>query len=456
MKVLSIIEATTVTGPAKNLLNFCRLMQSSEFAIQGKPLVEVSIVTFDRPVSQPGAIATGQNTVGPNAFVTAARGMGISVDVINERFRFDPAVINQLRTIVARRAPDVLQTHMIKSHFLVKLAGLGRTHPWIAYHHGYTSTDKKMLAYNQLNRWSLPSADRVITVCKAFAKQLTGAGVRAERISVCHNSVRAPRRISADEQRALREQFQIADDERVIVSVGRLSREKGHEDLVQAIASVREMDPALKFKVLLVGDGPERERLENIAKNLQLHEEIVFVGHVSDVAPFYAIADVVALPSHSEGSPNVLLEAMAAGIPVVATAVGGVPEIAVSGENALLVPARRPRQFAGALLKISSEPDWAEKLATNATIRAREFSPEAYAHRMMQIYKQVTEPQIEAVATADWRASVPLAIPRPSSWSIDRKRDACAQVTIDPVATTTPRGLPARGPRFASGTDTST
>ena len=400
MKVLSIIEATTVTGPAKNLLNFCRLMQSCEFAVDGKPSVEVSIVTFDRGVSESS----------PSAFVIAAREMGITVDVINERFRFDPSVISQLRTIVARRAPDVIQTHMIKSHFLVKLTGLGNAHPWIAYHHGYTSTDKKMLAYNQLNRWSLRSAERVITVCAAFSKQLTRAGVRPERISVCHNSVKAPRRISPPEQRALRKKFQISDNERVIVSVGRLSREKGHEDLVQAIASVREMDPTLKFKVLLVGDGPELQQLESRTADLRLNEEIVFVGHVSDVTPFYSIADVLALPSHSEGSPNVLLEAMAAGIPVVATAVGGVPEIAVSGENALLVPARHPHEFAEALLQILNEQDLAEKLAANATIRAREFSPEAYAHRMIHIYKQVSETRMGSGSSSPRRFSHPVAI----------------------------------------------
>jgi glycosyltransferase involved in cell wall biosynthesis len=119
----------------------------------------------------------------------------------------------------------------------------------------------------------------------------------------------------------------------VIVSIGRLSREKGHDDLVHAIAGVREMDPGLKFKVLLVGDGPEREHLEATVADLRLSNEILFVGHVSDVAPFYSIADVMALPSHSEGSPNVLLEAMAAGIPSVATEVGGVPEIADGGKG---------------------------------------------------------------------------------------------------------------------------
>ena len=381
MKVLSIIEATTVTGPAKNLLKFCRLMQSPAFASDGKPLLEVSIVTFVRGAAEQDS--------SPNAFIEAAREAGITVDVINERFRFDPSVIKQLRAIVTRRAPDLIQTHMIKSHFLVKLAGLNKKLPWIAYHHGYTSTDGKMLVYNQLNRWSLPSANRVISVCGAFSEQLTRAGVRANQISVCHNSVEAPRQISHDEQRALKQKLEIAGNERVIVSVGRLSREKGHADLVQAIASMREMDPTLKFKVLFVGDGPERESLETTVNDLRLKDEIVFVGHISDVAPFYSIADVMALPSHSEGSPNALLEAMVAGIPSVATAVGGVPEIATSGRNALLVTAQQPLEFADALLTILTERDLAEKLATNATMRAHQFSPEAYAQSLMEIYEEL-------------------------------------------------------------------
>ena len=379
MKILSIIEATTVTGPAKNLLNFCRLMQTPEFAVDGKPLVEVSIVTFHRGAS-------------PNAFVAAAREIGVTVDVINERFPFDRLIINQLREIVARRQPDVIQTHMIKSHFLVKLAGLHKENPWIAYHHGYTSTDAKMLVYNQLNRWSLPSADRMITVCDAFAKQLARAGVRRERISVCHNSVKPPRAVSTDEQQTLRAKFQIAHDERLIVSVGRLSREKGHSDLVNAIALMREMDPALKFKLLLVGDGPERENLQTTVRDLRLNEEVIFAGHVIDVAPFYSIADVLALPSHSEGSPNVLLEAMAAGLPIVATAVGGVPEIATSGENALLTAPHQPQEFAVALLAVLIDPAVAEKLASSAITRAREFSPEAHALQLICIYQDVTEP----------------------------------------------------------------
>jgi glycosyltransferase involved in cell wall biosynthesis len=381
MKILSIIEATTVTGPAKNLLNFCRLMRSPEFYRDGAPQIEVSIVTFDRVAGNRDATA--------NAFVAAARDSGITVDVITERFRFDRAVIKQLRGIVARRAPDVIQTHMIKSHFLVKLSGLGKQYPWIAYHHGYTSTDLKMQFYNQLNRWSLPSADLVIAVCGEFANQLAATGVQKDRIRVSHNAVNPPRIISSDERLSLRERLGIAGGEKVLVAVGRLSREKGHADLIESIALLRAAEPDLKFKLLIVGDGPEQVNLTRAVAERNLESHVVYVGHVGDVAPFYAIADVLALPSHSEGSPNVLLEAMAAGLPVVATSVGGVPEIATSEVNALLVPSRDPSAFAKALRRVLYEVELARTLKSNAVARAGEFSPESHAQSLIQIYQEL-------------------------------------------------------------------
>ena len=423
MKILSIIEATTVTGPAKNLLNFCRLLRSPEFSRDGVPQVEVSIVTFDRVAEN------GDSTA--NVFVAAAREAGITVDVIRERFRFDRAVIKQLRDIVAQRAPDVIQTHMIKSHFLVKLSGLGKQYPWIAYHHGYTSTDVKMQFYNQLNRWSLPSADLVIAVCGEFAKQLAASGVRKDRIRVSHNSVNAPRNISSNEQQTLREKFGIARDEKVVLAVGRLSREKGHADLIESIGLLRTAEPDLKFKLLIVGDGPEQANLTRAASERKLESHLVFVGHVSDVAPFYAIADVLALPSHSEGSPNVLLEAMAAGLPIVATSVGGVPEIATNEQDALLVTSRDPSAFAAALRRALTEPEVARKLRNKAIVRARDFSPESHTRSLIEIYQGLL--------------SAPGAVPAGSHTQ---------ETFFDPLTTTTPPGMPGWGPRSARGTDT--
>lgn len=387
MRLLCIIEATTVNGPAKNLLSFCQLVRSPELCANGIPRLDVSIVSFHR---FSGQTAEGEEPdAAPNSFVATAREMGITVDVITERFRFDPRVLSQLRAIVARRAPDVIQTHMIKSHFLVKFAGFGKQYPWVAYHHGYTTTDLKMRAYNQLDRWSLPSADHVITVCGEFAKHLAQSGVARKRIHVRHNSVVPPRDVTSDERQRLRDRFGLNRDEKVVLSVGRLSREKGHADLIDAMSLLRELNAELKFKLLLVGDGPELQSLQRAARRHGLDQHVMFVGHVSDVATYYAIADVMALPSHSEGSPNVLLEAMAAGVPIVATSVGGVPEIATAEHDALLVPARNPSLFAAALRRVLTEPELAQNLKNNAIARVSQFSPEAHAGSLIQIYQQL-------------------------------------------------------------------
>jgi glycosyltransferase involved in cell wall biosynthesis len=392
IKLLSVIEAATVTGPAKNLLGFCRLARSAEMSAAGLPRVEVSFVTFERA---PGAGANGG--AAPNAFVAAARAAGVEVDVIGERFRFDPRVLGELRRVVGRRAPDVVQTHSVKSHFLARLAGLGRGRAWVAYHHGYTTTDLKMLAYNRLNRWSLPAAERVITVCGPFAERLTREGVRGERISVRHNAVVAPPPADEDERRALRDKLGAGEGTRVVLAVGRLSREKGHEDLVRSFGILGKLHPELNVRLVVVGEGPERERVEAEARAAGMLGRVVFAGHTANVRPYYAAADVLALPSHSEGSPNVLLEAMAAGLPVVATAVGGVPEIATDGVDALLVPARDPALFAAALGRLLTDEALADRLGRAAAARAvAEFSPESYARGLVEIYRDLRDGRASA------------------------------------------------------------
>lgn len=391
LKLLAVIEATTVTGPAKNLLAFCR--RASEPLAEGLPRVEATLVTFER--------AGDADRGAPNAFVNAAREAGLAVELLRERFRFDTRVVGELRRIVERRAPDVLQTHMVKSHFLARLSGLGKRLPWIAYHHGYTTTDLKMRVYNQLNRWSLPSAARVITVCGPFAEQLARTGVDPQRIRVLHNSVVAPARPADAEVAALRERLGVKEDERVLLAVGRLSREKGHADLVRALARLRASAPEINFKLVILGEGPERPSVEEEARRLRLDERIVFAGHASDVRPFYALADALALPSHSEGSPNVLLEAMAAGVPVAATRVGGVPEIATDEETALLVPPRDAEEMARALGRLLADRTFARTLAERAKGHVlAHFSPEAYARALVGIYRELLPNAVERGAAS--------------------------------------------------------
>jgi len=141
---------------------------------------------------------------------------------------------------------------------------------------------------------------------------------------------------------------------------------------------------------VIAGERPERQQLERVAHRSGLSARVLVIGHVADITPYYAIADTVALPSHSEGSPNVLLDAMAAGVPVVATSVGGVPEIAIAEKSALLVPPRDPRLFAAALHRLLTTPELAQTLSANAKARvATHFSPESHAQSLIRIYQEL-------------------------------------------------------------------
>lgn len=379
IKLLAVIEATTVNAVAKNMLEFDRAAREHEQNQPGSTAIEISFVTFDRRRAP---------TESQNRFVTVAREMGLDVEVIPEVARFDLRVIPKMRAIVKRHAPDIIVTHQVKSHFLIKLSRLWRQYPWVAFHHGYTTTDRKMRAYNHLDRWSLPSADQVVTVCEAFAQGLRIAGVKRERIRVQHNSIRPQPPASEEEVKNLRIRLKLAADEHLVLTVGRLSREKAHLDLLAALKHLREMKPELKTRLVIVGDGPERAQLEASTDSLGLRAWVVFAGHIDEVQPYYAIADVLALPSHSEGSPYVLLEAMAANLPIVATAVGGVPEMVEDNQTALLVSPNDPVALAEAIARVLIDEQLKRALTSAASkLVSTNHSPETYVRALLEIYR---------------------------------------------------------------------
>lgn len=384
IKILSLVEATTINAVAKNVLEFHRAGRELSELSPEFPTITACLVTFERKR------AGSQSS---NEFVTAARQLQLAVEVIPERRRFDLRTLQYLSRVIELQRPDLVVTHSVKSHFLLWRSQLWQEFPWVAFHHGYTTTDLKMRAYNRLDRLSLPKADRLVTVCHSFARELANStGVPLEKISVRHNSVRPKPRAASVDVQALKTRLGIATDERVVLSIGRLSREKAHLDLLAAYKHLGATNPDIPSKLIIVGDGPERGRLEAAAAAYGIKELVIFTGQVTEVQPFYAAADVFVLPSHSEGSPNVLLEAMAARLPLVATAVGGVPEIVENNVSALLAPANDPRAMAAAIARVLTDTQLAQRLTeTSAVLVANEFSPEKYARSVVDIYRGVIE-----------------------------------------------------------------
>ena len=144
------------------------------------------------------------------------------------------------------------------------------------------------------------------------------------------------------------------------------------------------------MRLVIVGEGMERKGIEEAIQRAGLQQQVRLVGHVKDVRPYYRAADLLVISSLSEGSPNALLEAMAAEVPVVATAVGGIPEIVTDRETALLVPARDPVALATAIAQLLSDRGLAESMASRARdlIESR-YSPLARAESVVKLYERL-------------------------------------------------------------------
>jgi glycosyltransferase involved in cell wall biosynthesis len=376
LRLLAIIEAYSITGPAKNLLEFARCATELD--------VSTTIATFTR----------GELN---NQFTEAVREAansrtGIAIETIHERSLFDRGVLPSLRALIERVRPDVIQTHAVKSHFLSRVAGLPRYSPWVAFHHGYTWPTLKARTYNQLDRWSLRSAAKVITVSAPFRRELTHHGVRPESIEIIHNAIPpdwGARARNAENVARLRAGAGIAPGTKVILIVGRLSREKDHLTLLEAVSRLL---PSIAPHLVIVGDGPERAKIESCVHRLGLEACVTLAGQQSSAEPWYGIADVAVLSSLSEGSPNALLEAMATSVPVVATAVGGVPEIVTHEESALLIRPGDPMAMSAALIRVLADPELAKRLTT----RSRELilechQPAARTRKLVSIYRALAE-----------------------------------------------------------------
>jgi glycosyltransferase involved in cell wall biosynthesis len=383
IRLLAIMEGSTVSGPAKNLFEFCRISR----ALEDGPIVETSLVVFERPNPATGALPAS------NDLIEQATQDGIPVHRIAERFAFDRRVMGTLKQVVDQVAPDILQTHMFKSHFLVRACGAHTGRAWVAFHHGYTRSTLKRDLLAQLDRWSLRTPTQVVTVSQAFSRQLASHGVPSHRIMVLHNAIDSGwlSQQPQGQDPALSEvPAKSSQAEKLLLAVGRLSKEKGFIDLIAAVRHLKQTRPDLPVRLVIVGDGLERAHLEEAVRSHSLQEQVFIMGHVRDVRPYYRAADLLAISSLSEGSPNALLEAMAAGVPVVSTAVGGIPEIVTHRESAFLVSPRNPVALAQAMEQVLSDQVLAQHMANRARhVVHTQYSPLSRVKTLVSLYQRI-------------------------------------------------------------------
>ncbi len=274
---------------------------------------------------------------------------------------------------LAREKPDLLHVHHVwpaADRYLASLAAAAGVPHLVVTEH---IVGRSHSAGQQgLKRRELAQAEAVTAVSAAVADSLVSDyGVPRGRIRVVPNGAEVP-----DEQaetaaaRRLRDELGAGLLRPLWVCAGRLEEQKGQDVLLEALAGVRR--DGLEFVAVLAGEGSRRAALEGRARELGLGGHVRFPGQVEHLGPLLAAADVVTLPSRWEGLPLVLLEAMVRGRPVVATPVGGIPEVIEDGANGRLVAAGDAAALAGALSELHAHPDVATRLGRRGAQTVRE------------------------------------------------------------------------------------
>ncbi|MCS6865433.1 MAG: glycosyltransferase [Gemmataceae bacterium] len=319
------------------------------------------------------------------------------------------AAVRELTGLLRHTACDVLLCHGYKANILGRLAARRVGIPAVAVSRGWTGESFKVRLYEWLDRRHLRFMDHVVCVSEGqAAKVRRWCGVPDQRLSVIHNSARLEAFTATDptaRQRLLRFFAQpgtphagtsLPDDgsanrspiTEVVLAAGRLSPEKGFTVLLEAARTI--CAAAATAGIVIFGEGSLRGVLEARIAELGLTGRVVLPGFRADLDTLIAAADVVVLPSFTEGLPNVALEASAAGVPVVATAVGGLPEVVSDGETGTLVPPGHPAALAQAVLELLRDPALRSCFGQAGRLRMQElFSFNTQAQSYLRLFQNL-------------------------------------------------------------------
>ena len=285
-----------------------------------------------------------------------------------------------------RIRPTIVHSFLFRANILARIAGYLTGVPIVISSVRVMGGEKKYFHY--VERITSFMVDHYVTVSESVKRYIIDKSkISAEKISVIYNGVNIKSQDNSYEQNP-KMPFKIKDKDRILMTVGRLHKQKGHCYLIQAVSKVRKEFP--KVKLLVTGEGEEENNLKKLVKSLDLMNEVIFAGLSSDIERILPMAELFILPSLWEGLPNALLEAMAAGKPVVATKVGGIPEIVVHGETGMLIPPRDTDALAAAIIDLLQNRLKAKDMGEAGRIRAgKRFSIYKMIEKTENLYQEL-------------------------------------------------------------------
>jgi glycosyltransferase involved in cell wall biosynthesis len=306
---------------------------------------------------------------------------GFPVHGVSMRGTWDVASAMALAGLHRSVRPDVVHWHAARAHAVGALAALLAPGPTRILSRRVDFLVRRNPGSVLL--YCLP-IDAIIAISDGVRRALIQSGVSADRIRVVPSGIDLTPYDAPFDRAEIRRRLGIAEDERIVLQLAALAPHKSQADLLAAAALALRTRPDLRFWI--AGEGPLRSELEAQQERLGLEEKVRFLGFREDVTDLLRAADIFCVSSYLEGLGTSTLDAMAAGLPVVATRVGGIPEVVADGVSGVLVPPRDPRSLADAILALAGNPERRAAMGAAGRGRAQEFSADRTSEGTRRVY----------------------------------------------------------------------
>jgi len=311
---------------------------------------------------------------------------GVPAHLFEVRNAYDLKAIGTVRKFIREKHVDILCTHDYRTHLIGFRAVKGTETKWIAFSRGWTKDTLRVRVYSLLDKIFIRFATHIVAVSEAQKSKLTRLSIPPEKITSVPNAI-DPESFRGVERIDLKARFTLPTDSITAVAGGRFSREKGQIYLVKAAAEAIKKNDRLRF--IIFGDGPDFQMIKGKVSRAGLEKIILCPGFEKNLLGCLKGADMLINPSLSEGLPNIVLEAMALRIPVIATAVGGVPELIKSGESGLLVKAGDISGLSRAVLRLAADFEARKRLVEAAyQVVTDSFSFEKQMDLLSEVYQK--------------------------------------------------------------------
>jgi len=334
---------------------------------------------------------------GENELRSEFEDAGARVVNFGARYRSDPFALWKIFRFLSRETPDVLHAHSIDANLISRIIGRVAGIDAIVSTHHIVPTQYHP-ALRALDAVTTPLDSITVSVSDGVRNEFAGnrrlwfPAFSGQWMTV-YNGIEIEkfrRAVETADVDSVRRQWGIEPDDFVYLTVGRYVPEKAQGDIIEAMAEIREKHPEFRPKLLIVGAGDLQPRLERMVDDHGLSESVSVTGYVDEIHPYYAIADVFVSSSIREGLPMVHIEAMSAGLPIVATDIPGVREVVIEGETGLLVPTNSPTNLARAMSEME-EPDRRAQFGQKGFERAKEaFDIDQTVRSYIDIYDRIS------------------------------------------------------------------